>query len=68
MDSFAYCPPRHYAPPASLLTWARENGGDIILTDDVNLAIDKVQTVVTVYGFQWAQVRAVDAKISLHIK
>ena len=39
--------PRHYAPPASLLTWARENGGDIILTDDVNLAIDKVQTVVT---------------------
>ena len=40
------CPP-HYAPPVSLLTWARENGGDIILTDDVNLAIDKVQTVVT---------------------
>ena len=39
--------PHQYAPPASLLTWARENGGDIILTDDVNLAIDKVQTVVT---------------------
>ena len=39
--------PHHYAPPASLLTWARANGGDIILTDDVNLAIDKVQTVVT---------------------
>ena len=39
--------PQHYAPPANLLAWARENGGDITLTDDVNLAIDKVQTVVT---------------------
>ena len=39
--------PHHYAPPASLLTWARENGGDIILTDEAKLAVDKVQTVVT---------------------
>jgi len=39
--------PQGYAPPAGLLAWARANGGDIILTDDVNLAIDKVQTVVT---------------------
>ena len=39
--------PQRYAPPANLLAWARENGGDITLTDDVNLAIDKVQTVVT---------------------
>ena len=39
--------PQRYAPPAGLLAWARANGGDIILTDDVKLAIDKVQTVVT---------------------
>ena len=39
--------PQHYAPPADLMAWARANGGDIILTDDVDLAIDKVQTVVT---------------------
>ncbi len=39
--------PQRYAPPAGLLAWARANGGDIFLTDDVNLAIDKVQTVVT---------------------
>ena len=39
--------PQHYAPPASLLAWARANDGDIILTDDVNLGIKKVQTVVT---------------------
>ena len=39
--------PQNYAPPADLLTWARANGGDIILTDEVGLAIDKVQTVVT---------------------
>ena len=39
--------PQCYAPPEGLLAWARANGGDIILTDDVNLAIDKVQTVVT---------------------
>ena len=39
--------PQHYKPPAGLLAWARANGGDITLTDDVNLAIDKVQTVVT---------------------
>ena len=39
--------PQNYAPPAGLLTWARANGGDIILTEDVNLAIEKVQTVVT---------------------
>ena len=29
------------------MAWARSNGGDIILTDEVGLAIDKVQTVVT---------------------
>nr|AAV31608.1 ornithine carbamoyltransferase [uncultured alpha proteobacterium EBAC2C11] len=39
--------PQRYAPPAGLLAWARANGGDIMLTDDVSLAIDKVQTVVT---------------------
>ncbi len=39
--------PQLYAPPAGLLAWARSNGGDITLTDDVTLAIDKVQTVVT---------------------
>ena len=39
--------PQRYAPSAGLLAWARANGGDIILTDDVNLAIEKVQTVVT---------------------
>ncbi len=39
--------PQNYAPPADLMAWARANGGDIILTDDVNFAIDKVQTVVT---------------------
>jgi len=39
--------PQNYAPPADLLAWARSNGGDIILTDEVGLAIDKVQTVVT---------------------
>ena len=39
--------PQNYAPPADLLAWARSNGGDITLTDEVGLAIDKVQTVVT---------------------
>ena len=39
--------PQNYAPPADLLTWAWSNGGDIILTDEVGLAIDEVQTVVT---------------------
>ena len=39
--------PQRYAPPEDLLAWARANGGDIILTEDVNLAIEKVQTVVT---------------------
>jgi len=39
--------PQRYKLPADLMAWARSNGGDITLTDDVNLAIDKVQTVVT---------------------
>ena len=39
--------PQHYAPPAGLLAWARANGGDIMLTNDASLAINKVQTVVT---------------------
>ena len=29
------------------MDWARENGGDIILTEDVTEAVDQVQTVVT---------------------
>jgi len=39
--------PHGYAPPAELLAWARANGGDIMLTEDVSQAVDKVQTVVT---------------------
>ena len=39
--------PRGYVPPAELLVWARANGGNIILTEDVAEAVDKVQTVVT---------------------
>ena len=39
--------PKKYSPSADLLTWARANGGDIVLTDDANSAVDKVQTVVT---------------------
>ena len=39
--------PHGYAPPAELLAWARANGGDIILTQDVAEAVDQVQTVVT---------------------
>ena len=39
--------PRGYAPPAELMAWARANGGDIILTEDVVEAVDQVQTVVT---------------------
>ena len=39
--------PQGYSPPTDLLTWARLNGGDVLWTDDVSLAIDKVQTVVT---------------------
>ena len=39
--------PHGYAPPAELLAWARANGGDIILTEDVAKAVDQVQTVVT---------------------
>src|SRR5210317_1225619 len=36
--------PHGYAPPAELLAWARANGGDIILTEDVAEAVDQVQT------------------------
>ncbi len=39
--------PHGYAPPSELLAWARANGGDIILTEDVAEAVDQVQTVVT---------------------
>ena len=39
--------PHGYAPPAELLAWARANGGDITLTEDVAEAVDQVQTVVT---------------------
>ena len=39
--------PQNYAPRADLLAWARSNGCDIILTNEVGIAIDKVQTVVT---------------------
>ena len=39
--------PHGYAPPAELLAWARANGGDIILTEDLAEAVDQVQTVVT---------------------
>ena len=39
--------PNGYAPSAELLAWARENGGDIILTEDVSEAVGQVQTVVT---------------------
>jgi ornithine carbamoyltransferase len=39
--------PHGYAPPAELLAWARANGGNIILTEDVAKAVDQVQTVVT---------------------
>ena len=39
--------PQNYLPPADLLAWARSNGGNISLTDEVGLAVDKVQTVVT---------------------
>ena len=39
--------PKSYAPPADLLTWAQTYGGDIVLTDDAIIAVDKVQTVVT---------------------
>ena len=39
--------PHGCAPPVELLDWARENGGDIILTEDVTEAVDQVQTVVT---------------------
>ena len=39
--------PRGYAPPVGLLAWARANGGDIILTENVAKAVDQVQTVVT---------------------
>ena len=39
--------PHGYVPPAELLAWARANGGNIILTEDVAEAVDKVQTVVT---------------------
>jgi ornithine carbamoyltransferase len=34
-------------PPAELLAWARANGGNITLTENVAKAVDKVQTVVT---------------------
>ena len=39
--------PHGYAPPAELLAWARANGGNIILTEDVAEAVDQVQSVVT---------------------
>jgi ornithine carbamoyltransferase len=39
--------PDGYAPPAEILAWARGNGGDVILTEDIGLAVDQVQTVVT---------------------
>ena len=39
--------PKRYAPPTELLEWANANGGNVILTDDANFAVDKVQTVVT---------------------
>jgi len=39
--------PQGYAPPADLLAWARSNGGDVILTDDLMMAVNEVQTVVT---------------------
>ena len=39
--------PHGYMPPADLLVWARANGGNIIVTEDVAEAVDKVQTVVT---------------------
>jgi ornithine carbamoyltransferase len=39
--------PKDYAPPTDLLEWAKANGGNVILTDDVGFAIDQVQTVVT---------------------
>ena len=39
--------PHGCAPQAELLAWARENGGDIILTEDVAEAVDQVQSVVT---------------------
>jgi ornithine carbamoyltransferase len=39
--------PHDYAPPGELLAWARANGGDIMLTEDVAEAVDQVQSVVT---------------------
>ena len=39
--------PQPYAPPADVLAWAQTNGGEILRTDDVGLAIEKAQTVVT---------------------
>ena len=39
--------PHGYAPPSELLAWARANGGDIVLTEDVVEAVGQVQTVVT---------------------
>ena len=33
--------------PAELLAWARAEGGDIILTNDLAIVVDQVQTVVT---------------------
>ena len=39
--------PHGYTPPVELLAWARANGGDIILTEDVAEAVDQAQSVVT---------------------
>ena len=39
--------PKEYAPPSDLLDWAKQNGGDVVLTDDANFAVHEVQTVVT---------------------
>ena len=39
--------PQEYTPSDDLLDWAFSNGGNILLTDDVSEAVDKVKTVVT---------------------
>ena len=39
--------PKEYAPGSDLLDWARQNGGDVVLTDDAKFAIHEVRTVVT---------------------
>ena len=39
--------PKRYAPPADLVAWAKANGGNVIITDDVSFAVNNAQTVVT---------------------